>query len=178
MISYKSYDIGSARLMLSYLGRALRHYNERQFARQKLRTELSRLKKISTQSMKKYVQNLEKSIGEAIKKEQRILKHQQQEEFFHGDLNARVKKLEERLARYLSIHEERARKVKLLESALATEQKKKSEQLETIKRSLAHAEKIHKELSKSKKHPKAQLNAVKTVLDRIRKKIREAEKKL
>ncbi|MEM4240391.1 MAG: hypothetical protein QXM31_03745 [Candidatus Woesearchaeota archaeon] len=178
MISGAKFDTDSARLMLSYLGRALKHYDERQFAKQKVRIELARLKKISTKSMKKYVQDLERSIGEAIRREQSILKHQQQEEFLHTDINERVKELEEKLANYLAIHESRARKVKLLESALATELEKKEDQLKIIKRSLESAEKIHKELSKSKKHPKKQLDAVRKTLERIRKKVRAAEKKL
>jgi hypothetical protein len=174
----KHYDTGSARTMLSYLGNALKHYNERQFAKQKLRVELSRLKKISTKSMQKYVKNLESSIGDAIRKEQRILKNQQQEDIFHGSVRERIKDLEAKLSRYLAIHEERARKVRLLESALASEHEKKGGQLAIIKRSLSRAEKIHKQLAKSKKHPKAELAAVGKVLDRLRKKVRQAEKKL
>ena len=107
----KHYDTGSARTMLSYLGNALKHYNERQFAKQKLRVELSRLKKISTKSMQKYVQNLEHSIGDAIRKEQRILKNQQKEDIFHGNVKERIKDLEAKLSRYLAIHEERARNI-------------------------------------------------------------------
>ncbi len=174
MIS-REYDLGSARLMLSYLGRALKHYDERQFAKQKVRTELSRLKKISTKSMKKYVQNLERSISDAIKKEQRILKHQQKEDILHVGINERIKELEEKLAKFETLHEMRARKVKMLESAFATEEASKAEQVHLIRKSLERAERIYKKLSKNKKYPKKALAQTKELLDRIRAKISRIE---
>ncbi len=176
MSSKTHYDAGSARLMLSYLGRALKHYDERQFAKQKLRIELKKLKKVSTKSMKKYLDNLEGSISDAIKKEQRILKHQQKEDVFHGNIKERIKELEGRLSRYLAIHEARAQKVRLLENAMASEQLHKEEKISTIKKSLAKVEKIHKDLSKNKKYSKKQVADIGRVIERIRKKVREAEK--
>lgn len=178
MISHERYDIDSARLMLSHIGRALKHYNERQFAREKLRVELKKLRKISTKSMKKHVQGLEHSIGEAIRKEQRIFKHQQKEDIFHGDIKERIAELEARLAKYLTIHEARAQRVRLLESALATESKTKLEQVGLIKKSLSRAEKILKSAAKDKRHPKGEIAATKALIDRIRKKVRQVERKL
>ena len=163
--------------MLGYLGRAMQHYNERQFARQKLKVELSRLKKISTKSMKKYVRDLERSIGEAIRKEQHILRHQKKEDFLHGDIKSRINELEERLARYFTIHEIRAQRVKLLENALATEQETKLDQLALIKHSLKHAEAIYERAKKDKKHSRKQLAAVATTLGAIRAKVEKLEKK-
>ncbi len=173
----RGYDIGSARTMVAYLGKAFKHYNERQFARQKLKVELSKLKKISTQSMKKYVHDLERSIADAIRKEQRILTSQQKEDVFHGDLNSRIKELEERLARYFTVHEIRAQRVKLLEHALMTEQQTKGEQLALIKHSLKHAEDIYEKTKKGKKYSKKQLAAVGTTFGVIRAKIEKLEKK-
>ncbi|MEM2916575.1 MAG: hypothetical protein QXT19_04435 [Candidatus Woesearchaeota archaeon] len=175
MIS-REYDLGNARLMLSYLGRALKHYDERQFAKQKLRTELSKLRKISTKSMRKYVQNLERSISEAIKKEQRILKHQQKEDILHVDINERIKELEEKLARYETLHEMRARKVRMLESAMEAEPSKE-DQIKLIKKSLERAERIYKKLSKGKKYPRKSLARTRDLLDRIRAKISTMESK-
>ncbi len=174
MIS-REFDLGSARLMLSYLGRALRHYDERHFAKQKLRTELSRLKKISTKSMKKYVQNLEHSISDAIKKEQRILKHQQKEDIMHVDIKERIKELEERISCYAALHEARERDVRLLESAFATEEPSKADQIRLIKKSLERAERIYKKLTKGKKRPKKALAQTGILLDRIRAKISKIE---
>ena len=174
----RGYDIGSARLMLAYLGKATQHWEERKYARQKLKIELSRLKKISTKSMKGYVQNLERSIAEAIKKEQRILKHQGKEDIFHGDVRARIKELEERLAHYMTIHEARAQRVKLLETALVGEQESKAEQLGAIRESLTKIERIHRSLAKNKKHSKKQLASMKRVIDKLKEKVRKAEKKL
>ncbi len=170
-------DIGSARTMLSYLGRALRHYHERQFARQKLKVELSRLKRISTSTMKKYVYDLERSISDAITKEQRILKHQKQEDATHGDIKGRIKELEARLARYFTIHEIRAQRVKLLENALASEKQTKGEQLSLIKKSLDRAMTIYEAAKKDKKHSKQQLEHIKVHLEKIRDKVRQLQKK-
>jgi hypothetical protein len=170
-------DLGSARLMLAYLSRANKHYDERQFARQKLRIELKKLKRISPESMKRYIKDLESSIGEAIKKEQRILKHQQKEEVFHGDLNDRIKELEDRLARYITIHEMRAQRVKLLENAMATEVLGKKEQFSAIRRSLDKAERIYASAKRDKRHSREQLTAVRRSLDVIRAKVRQYEKK-
>jgi predicted nucleic acid-binding Zn-ribbon protein len=174
MIS-RQFDLGSARLMLSYLGRALKHYDERQFAKQKVKTELSRLKKISTKSMKKYVQNLERSISDAIKKEQRILKHQEKEDILHVDIKERIKELEERLAKYETLHEMRARKVRMLESAFTSEETSKADQIRLIRKSLERAERIYKKISKGKKHPKKALVETRKLLERIRAKISRIE---
>jgi hypothetical protein len=121
---------------------------------------------------------LQHSIGEAIRKEQSILKHQKSEEVFHTDLNSRIKELEGRLSRYLAMHEERSRKVKLLESALATEHETKQDQLVLIKKSLSRAEKILKSAAKDKKHSRGEIMATKSVLDRIRKKVKQIERNL
>jgi hypothetical protein len=163
--------------MLAYLGRATKHHHEREFARQKLKIELSRLKKVSTKSMKRYIHDLERSISEAITKEQHILKHQKHEDVIHGDIRDRVKELEARLSRYLAIHEMRARRVKLLEDTLVAEKQTKGEQLAIIKRSLARAERIYQNARKDKKHSKKQLAATKKTLDAIRVKVQELEKK-
>lgn len=164
--------------MLSYLGKALKHYGERDFARKKLNIELKNLKKVSTKSMKKYVENLQTSIGEAIRKEQHILKHQKKEDIFHGDIKERIAELETRLAKYLTIHEARAAKVRILESAFATEQKSKSDQVKLIKHSLARAEKILKAASKGKKHSKKDLAITKQIIERIKQKVRKIERKI
>jgi hypothetical protein len=176
MTSLRGYDIGSARLMLAYLGRATKSYQERQDARQKLRIELSRLKKISTKSMKGAIRKLEHSIGNAIRKEQHILKHQRHEDVLHGGINERIKELEENLARYLAIHEARAQRVKLLEDSLTTERLNKKEQLAIIKRSLSRAERIYKNAKKSKKQ-REQLSLIKEQIDSLRAKVKEIEKK-
>lgn len=177
MISSRHFDVENARLMLSYLGAATKHLHEREHARQKLRIELSRLKKISTKSMRKYIHDLERSIGEAIRKEQRILKHQQKEDVFHGDIKDRIKELEARLARYLTIHEMRVQRVKMLETALTAERETKGEQLVVIKRSLARIERLYERIKKDRKHPKEQLAAVKASLENIRDRVRELEKR-
>ncbi len=176
MISER-YDIDSARLMLAQLGKATKQLHERVFARQKLKVELSRLKKISTHSMKKYVHHLERSIAEAITKEQRIVKHQKKEDIFHDDIRQRIQELEGRLARYLTIHEARAQRVKVLEDALTTEQQTKGEQLTLIKKSLARVERIYKNARKDKKHSKDQLAHIKEHLVTIRAKVKELDKK-
>lgn len=171
-------DIGSARLMLAHLGRGTRHYHEREMARKKVKIEISRLKKISTKSMRKYVRDLEKSVIDAIKKEQRILKHQSQEDTIHIDIKDRIKELEGRLARYMTVHEVRAKRLGMLEQALASEQEKKVHQLALIKRSLSKAENILKKLKKSRKHPKKQIEATKKLVDKLCKRVTELEKKI
>lgn len=174
----RGYDVGSARLMLAHLGRAAQHYEERQHARNKLKIELSRLKKISTGTIRNHLHDLERSIGEAIKKEQRILQHQQKEDVFHGDVKERIKDLEGRLARYLAIHEARAQRVRLLESALAQESVGKEQQFAEIKKSLSKVERIYNETKRDKKHSKKQLESIRKVIDSIKAKIRAAERKL
>lgn len=170
-------DTGSARLMLAYLGRANKHYQERTFAKQKLKIELSRLKRISTQSMKKYVRELEHSITDAIRKEQHILKHQKKEDFLHGDIRDRIKELEDRLARYFTIHEIRAQRVKLLDTALSQERQTKSEKLALIRKSLERIERIYEHSKHDRKHSREQLSHVRKHLDTIRSKVRQLEKK-
>ena len=136
------------------------------------------MKKISTGTIRNHLHDLEKSIGEAIKKEQRILQHQQKEDVFHGDVTERIKDLEGRLARYLAIHEARAQRVRLLESALAQESVGKEQQFAEIKKSLSKVERIYNETKRDKKHSKKQLESIRKVIDSIKAKIRAAERKL
>jgi hypothetical protein len=169
------YDIGSARLMLAHLGKAAKHYSERNFARQKIKIELSRLKKISTGTMRKYVRELESSIGEAIRKEQSILKHQSKENLFHGDIQSRIKDLEFRLTKYLTLHEMRAQRLKALETALEHEQESKGEKIALIKRSLNKIERIYRSATKDRKHSKKQLASVRSMIDKIKARIKKHE---
>lgn len=170
------YDIGSARLMLAHLGKATKHFTERDFARKKVKIEISRLKKISTGTVRKYVHELERSIGDAIKKEQRILKHQKQDDIFHGSITERIKELESRLAKYLTLHEMRAQRLQVLETALEHEQESKEEKLVLIKQSLAKIERLYRAACKEKrKHSKKQLAAVKRMIDAIKTKMKKHE---
>jgi chromosome segregation ATPase len=170
-------DIGSARLMLAYLGKAAKHYAEREFAKKKVKIELSRLKKISTGTIRNYVKNLERNIAEAINKEQSILKHQGKEDTLHGDIAERIEELEGRLNKYLAAHEERAHNIRLLESALANTQESKSEQVALIKRSIAKVERIFSGLRKEKGHSRKQLASLRKLIDRIKAKVKQYEKK-
>jgi len=170
------YDIGSARLMLAHLGKAAKHYSERDFARRKVKIEISRLKKISTGTMRKYVRELESSIGEAIRKEQSILKHQSKENIFHGDIQSRIKELEFRLTKYLTLHEVRAQRLKLLETAFEHEQESKGEKIALIKQSLNKIERIYRAATKEKrKHSRKQLASVRSMIDKIRVRIKKHE---
>lgn len=170
-------DIGSARLMLAYLGKATKHFAEREFAKKKVKIELSRLKKISTGTIRKYVQNLERNIAEAINKEQSILKHRVKEDALHGDISERIEELEGRLNKYLAVHEERAHNIRLLETALANTQESKTEQVVLIKRSLTKVERIFVGLKKDKNYSRRQLAAMRKLIDKIKAKVKKHEKK-
>jgi hypothetical protein len=170
------YDTGSARLMLAYLGRAYKRQQDRELARKKIRLEISKLKKISTASMRKYVQKLEHSIGNAIRKEKHILSKQREEDLEHSDISQRIREIEERLARYLQVHEERARRVKILESIYTTEQQAARESISAARKALAKAEKTLAQTGKTRKNTE-QIALLKEQAGRLRRKTSELEKK-
>lgn len=170
------YDASSARLMLAYLGHSLKKHQDREIARKKIRLEIQKLKNISTASMRKYLKRLEHSVGDAIKKEQHILKKQHDEDLEHSDINQKIREIEERLERYLQVHEERAQKVRLLESIYTTEQKTARQQLIMARKALSRAQKIYASAKKSKKN-KEQLALIKEQMSSLHAKIKQLEKK-
>lgn len=156
-----SFDITGARTMLRYLGKATQRLNEREHARKKLKIELSRLKKISPESFKGFIDDLEESIADTIEAEKKILKHQTKGEEKHKRLQKNVLAIDSKLKALMKAHGFRKEQLGFLE----TEESQK----EMVKLELAQKlAKLERQLAKAKKSKKYTKTELKTIADKIR----------
>ncbi|MEM4263895.1 MAG: hypothetical protein QW666_03305 [Candidatus Woesearchaeota archaeon] len=168
----KEFDLGKARVLLYYLGRSKKKLEEREFARRKLETKIKQLKKISTESVKKHVEELERHIADALRKEKGILTAQMNEENEHKSIAEKIELLEKKLGRYLETREARQRRIKELEAKIKAQTGTKREEISDIAHQIRSLEKIYNEAKKNKKFPKARLSAVKRKIEILKEKLK------
>lgn len=168
----KETDLGKARVLLYYLGKSKRKIEERDFARRKLEIKLSQLKKISTESVKKHVEELEMHIADTIRKEKGILTAQISEESEHKSIAEKIDLLEKKLGRYLDTRDARQKRIKELELKIKSEVSTKREEMGDIAQQIRTLEKIYNEAKKNKKFPKARLSAVQKKIETLKEKLR------
>lgn len=161
MNSFGNHDIASARKMLYYLGKSYKHVQEREHAREKLRVELKKLRQISTESLKGFIDDLEDSIENAIDAEKRILKTQSKTENYLKKLQKSINKIDNKVKALMHAHSAHKRQLGFLES----EQEKKDFLRHTLRSQLSKLEKSYKAMKKNKKYSKTEL---KRVADKIK----------
>ncbi|MBW2978946.1 hypothetical protein KY304_02440 [Candidatus Woesearchaeota archaeon] len=160
-----------SRLILHYLGKSTQKCHERENAKKKLAVQLKQLKKISTNTLQKHLDELEKRISETVRIENKILKSQSSEDNFHKELKKKIEELEKKLAKYVETKSARERRIKELEEKISKKQQKKEELVPEIKESLHRMESVYEQALKSKKYKKKDL-------EKIRKRILLLKEKL
>ncbi len=168
----KETDLGKARRLLYYLGKSKKKIEERDFARRKLEIKLSQLKKISTESVKKHVEELERHIADTIRKEKGILTAQISEESEHKSIAEKIDLLEKKLGRYMDTRDARQKRIRELEQKIKSEAGTKREEVSDIAQQIRTLEKIYNEAKKNKKFPKARLSAVQKKIETLKEKLR------
>ena len=165
-------DKYKARLFLHYLGSAKNRFDEKAFARKKLQLQLRALRRMSTESLKKHIDKLERNIAEAIDKEKKIMTTQKGEELFHSDLRQKMERLESKLGRYLSTKDARQRRIQELEEKVKVKTRTKREELHALREELKRLEKLYRIASKAKGMPKTKLKRIKARIITLKEKLK------
>lgn len=176
MIS-RDVDLNKARTLLYYLSRSKTKIDERALARKKLEIKLKQLKKISTGSIQKHLDELEQHISDTIQKERKILKGQIEEESVHKTISEKIDILETKLEKYLQTKEARQKRIQQLENKIKGQLESKQDKIKEISKHINLLEKLYKETSKTKKAPKARLNTIKKKIDILKEKLKNLQNK-
>jgi len=166
-------DPVKSRLMLHYLGCAMKRQKEREFAQKKLKAQLSQLKKISTHKLQGHLEELERRIAETMHIERKILKTQTQEDRLHENLKQKINKLEGKLGKYIDTTEERRKRIQELEDKISKKTNKKQEVILEITQAVQKMEKIYDEAKKSKKYKTKELQSIKKRINKLKEKLKE-----
>jgi chromosome segregation ATPase len=161
-----------ARIALHYLAKATKKLHEREESRKKLAAQLKQLKKISTNTLQKHLTELEKRINETVRIENKILKSQSQEDYFHEELKNKINVLEGKLGKYMDTKEAREKRIKELEEKMEEKQQPKHEISLDIKESIQKMEKIYEEAKKSGKYSKKDLDRIKKRINTLKNKLK------
>ncbi|MBI4144810.1 hypothetical protein HY493_01230 [Candidatus Woesearchaeota archaeon] len=144
-------DMDKAGTMFRYCAKSTHRMVERDYVRRELEGQLSKLRHIANKDMKGQLAELERRIAAAMSVEKRIMGHQTEEDVFHRKLRDKIELLEKRLGVFLENREERAQRIRELESKIVERLASKSQKVATVKEGIKTLEKMHQELSKSGK---------------------------
>ena len=165
-------DLGKTKTLLLYLGIAKHKLDQREFAKQKLSAQISQLKKISTSSIKKHVEELEKDIADALVKEKKIHSVQQAEAEHHKKLIGKIDQLEKKLGKYLETKESRKKHIMELEEKIKKKTSSRQEQLKELQSSIKKLEKLYSEAKKDKSVSKVRLKSIQSKIKKLKKEVK------
>lgn len=148
------------RLILHYLGQASKKMQDREEAKKKLEIQLKQLKKISTNTLQKHLDELEKRIAETVRIENKILTTQSTEDHFHKEIKNKIEILEKKLGRYVETKAAREKRIKELEEKVDEKQKKKAETVSDIKEAINRMDKIYEDAKKTKAYSEKELESI------------------
>ncbi|MBW2969672.1 hypothetical protein KY319_00960 [Candidatus Woesearchaeota archaeon] len=163
-------DRTKSSLILYYLAKATHKQTQREIAKKKVQLSIKQLKKISTKTLQKNLEELEGHIAEAIQREQQIQTRQKGEEAVHGALKHKITQLETKLGRYLETQEQRKKRIQELEEKIKHKFETKREKIQTLKEDLNKLTKMLQSAKKAKANKKR--------LERIEKRIKQVKNKI
>ena len=167
-------DQDKASTFFHYCGHAARKINQRDFVRRDLEDQIVKMRKLANKDFKGHLEELERKIGQAIEIEQRVSKHQGEEDVFHRKLKDKMEVLEKRLGVFLENREARAERIRSLERKILERLSDKSQKIAIFKDDIKKLEAMHKELSKSKKY-KSKLAIVDDKLKQLKARVKTIE---
>jgi chromosome segregation ATPase len=153
-------DTDKTKLWLNYLARAYKRIEDREFAHKKLQVALKQLRKVSTKSLKKHIDELEGHVHEAVAKERQIITRQTEEDVLHKDLKSKIDRLEHKLTRYLQTQEARKQRVAELEAKIKERTMSKREKTRALKADLVRLQRMYRKAKASKKYSHEQLDRI------------------
>ncbi|MBI4151085.1 hypothetical protein HY492_03090 [Candidatus Woesearchaeota archaeon] len=167
-------DATKSQTLFHYCAHATRRLVERDYVKRQLEDQILKLRKVANKDVKGKLDELERQISATIAMEQRISKHQGEEDVFHRKLKDKMDILEKRLGVFLENREERAERIRILERKVLERLSTKTQKITLIKDDLKKLEKMHKDLAKSGKHKK-QLGMVNDKISDLKSRLRTLE---
>jgi chromosome segregation ATPase len=165
-------DAQKTRTLLLYLGLAKHKLDQREHARQKLATQISQLKKISTSSIKKRITELEQDIVEALSREKKIKTAQFTEEEHHKELVKKIDRLEKKLGKFLDSKESRKKRIQELEAKIKQRMASRKEKIDDIKVAIKNLENLYRDAKKDKTVSKMRLKTIQAKIKKLKEKIK------
>lgn len=157
-------------LYLYYLAKAMHRQMQREIAHKKVQLSIQQLKKISTKTIQKNLDELQGHVLEALKKENQIQTHQKGEEAVHGELKHKITQLERKLTRYLETQETRKQRIQELEERIKNKFETKREKINALQEDLKKLMKLYGQ-AKRKKADKTRLLRIEKRMDQVKCKI-------
>lgn len=163
-------DRGKSSFYLYYLARATHKVMQREISKRKVELSIKQLKKLSTKTLHKHIDELEGHIAEAVHREKQIQAHQKGEESVHGELKHKITKLEHKLTRYLETQEERKERIQELEEKIKHRFSTKREKIAVLKGDYQKLQKLYRQAKKARA-PKSKLQRIKRRMIQLNSKI-------
>lgn len=126
-------DKDKSSLYLYYLTRAFHREELRTLHHKKTELAIKRLKKLSTKNIHKHLDELHRTMKEALAREWHIQHRQEHQADVHQDLKHKIGKLEHKLTRYLTSQEARKRRIQALEEKIKHKFDSKQDRLKQLK---------------------------------------------
>jgi chromosome segregation ATPase len=115
-------------------------------AREQLEAQLRAIRKYGPAKLKDRLDQLEASISKALEKEQKLRSSHKKEDFLHGQLREKLKKLECRVDDVLCDEEERRRRIAELEQSIRGAVGLRVSKLQRLREHIARLERMHAQL--------------------------------
>ncbi len=147
-------DHVKAQTLFHYCGHATRRLIERDYVKRELEDHIVKLRKFANKDLKGQLDQLERKISESIAMEQRIVGHQGEEDIFHRKLKDKMELLEKRLGVFLENRDERAQRIRELETKVLERLSSKAQKIALLRDDVSRLTAMHKELAKSGKNKK------------------------
>jgi len=167
------FDVTKARTFLHYCSKATQKLKERELARKKIAVALKRLKGISTETIQKDIDVLEKQISQALQAEKKILTKQDREATIHGDLQDKIDLLQKKLGRYIETKEARENKLKDLEEKILKLTHPEKYKILELKEELRELEQDYEEEKSAGNHKPSELREVEERIFSLKERIQE-----
>ena len=171
----RSFDVPKARMVLYYLGRAGNKLRERELAREKVRVAIRQIRKISTKEMKQDIENLERSIAQALSKEKRILAVQRDEAMAHDTLAGKIDMLQQRLETYLKAAKSREAHVRSIEQRVLAVTRPHMAKLLALKEGLVELERKYRAEKESGDYDEEELARVEQQIRALKARVKMLE---
>lgn len=108
-------DREKSKILLHYLAKASRKWDERDLRHRKTEIAVNQFKKLDTERLSKELGTIEDHLQKALRQEKLLAEHQAKEGHDHDDIQHKIKKLEHKLTRYVQTEHARKRRVRELD---------------------------------------------------------------
>jgi predicted RNA binding protein with dsRBD fold (UPF0201 family) len=173
MIS-EDHDSEKAAILLKHLAISSKSYEEKDESRKKVKDQIEKIKKLSkTPALRRQLLHLEEMLHKTLEREKNILRHQHIEEVAQKTLKHRIEELEIKLSKYLATRKSRMRRINQLERKIGGDLRKKSKEVDKLRRQVLAIEQLYKKLRSEGGYPSKKLSALKKKIASLKKKTKK-----